>query len=101
MLTTTLSGSYGFPLCLYGITQHLALSREMTEHGERRKEMTTTMMMKKKKRRRSSEGENESTHANQEIESERWLQEGQEAKDVVLLLQDLGWCSFSHIAKAA
>ncbi|CAN6993618.1 unnamed protein product [Brassica oleracea var. botrytis] len=47
MQSTTLSGNYGFPLCIFGIAQQLSISREMADHDKRRKGM--------KKRRRSEE----------------------------------------------
>ncbi|KAL1208604.1 hypothetical protein V5N11_008080 [Cardamine amara subsp. amara] len=92
MLSTTLSGNYGFPLCISGITQQLPLplSKEMADHDKRRKEM--------KRKRRSEE-------MGVERVDELWLQEmreNEEVRDLVALLQDLGsWSFSSHTAKAA
>ncbi|XP_019057847.1 PREDICTED: uncharacterized protein LOC104810845 [Tarenaya hassleriana] len=97
MLPTTLSGNYGFPLCLSRITaQHLLdVSRETAEHEQRRKGMTT--VMKKKKRR--SEGENVPRDGESQLQE---MREDQEVKDVVALLKDLGWPSSPHhTARAA
>ncbi|CAH8387903.1 unnamed protein product [Eruca vesicaria subsp. sativa] len=98
MLTTTLSGSYGFPLCISGIAQQLSLSKEMADHDNRRKGM--------KKRRRSDE----STRQGEERMSverfdDLWLQEigeSEAVRELVALLQDLGsWSFSSYTAKAA
>ncbi|XP_010456411.1 PREDICTED: uncharacterized protein LOC104737850 [Camelina sativa] len=91
MLSTTLSGNYGFPLCISGITQQLSLSREMADHDKRRKVI---------QRRRRSEG----SHSGEE-DAERlqgMMREDKDVRDLVALLQDLGLWSFSsHTAKAA
>ncbi|CAN8301110.1 unnamed protein product [Cochlearia groenlandica] len=81
MLSTTLSGNYGFPLCLSGISQQqLSLSKEMADHDKRRKGM--------KKRRRSQAKED--------------MRESDDIRDLVALLQDLlSWSFSSHTAKAA
>ncbi|KAJ0261367.1 hypothetical protein HA466_0045020 [Hirschfeldia incana] len=98
MLTTTLSGNYGFPLCISGIAQQLSLSKEMADHDKRRKGM--------KKRRRSdesrSQGEEEmGVHRS----DEPWLQEigeSEAVRDLVALFQDLGsWNLSSYTARAA
>ncbi|CAN8244371.1 unnamed protein product [Cochlearia groenlandica] len=80
MMTSTLSGNYGFPLCISGIAQQLNLSKEMADHDKRRKGM--------KMRKRS------------EV---IWLQESEDVRDLVALLQDLCLWGFttSHTAKAA
>ncbi|CAN6806471.1 unnamed protein product [Brassica oleracea] len=98
MLTTTLSGNYGFPLCISGIAQQLSLSKEMADHDKRRKGM--------KRRRRSDES---TSHGGEEMGVERfhelWLQEMTESedfRDLVALLQNLGsWSFSSHTAKGA
>ncbi|KAG2311080.1 hypothetical protein Bca4012_025540 [Brassica carinata] len=99
MQSTTLSGNYGFPLCISGIAQQLSLSKEMADHDKRRKVM--------KRRRRSEEfrshGEEEMVGV--ERYHELWLREMRESEDVrdlVALLQDLeSWDFSSHTAKAA
>ncbi|CAN8252650.1 unnamed protein product [Cochlearia groenlandica] len=83
MSSTTLSGNYGFPLCISGISQHLSLSKEMADHDKRRKDL--------KKLRRSE--------SNVERFNETWLQENEDDRD---LFQDLGLCCISYYtAKAA
>ncbi|KFK27574.1 hypothetical protein AALP_AA8G401400 [Arabis alpina] len=91
MLTTTLSGNYGFPLCISGNAQQLSLSKEMADHDKRRKVM--------KKRRRSESQKVIGVERFEEI----WLQENEDVRDLVALLQDLGltWRFSSHTAKAA
>ncbi|KAF2560428.1 hypothetical protein F2Q70_00014691 [Brassica cretica] len=99
MQSTTLSGNYGFPLCIFGIAQQLSISREMADHDKRRKGM--------KKRRRSEES---SSHGEEEMVGverfdELWLQEMRESEDVrdlIALFQDLvSWSFSSRTAKAA
>ncbi|KAF2562269.1 hypothetical protein F2Q70_00014688 [Brassica cretica] len=98
MQSTTLSGNYGFPLCISGIAQQLSLSKEMADHDKRRKVV--------KRRRRSYESR---SHGEEEMGVERynelWLQEireSEEVRDLVALLQDLeSWSFSSHTAKAA
>ncbi|CAH8362415.1 unnamed protein product [Eruca vesicaria subsp. sativa] len=88
MLTTTLSGNYGFPLCISGIAKQLPRSKEMADHDKRRKVM--------KKRRRSDESMVE------RFDELLWLQESEDVRDLVALLQDLeSWSFSSHTAKAA
>ncbi|XP_010443840.1 PREDICTED: uncharacterized protein LOC104726632 isoform X2 [Camelina sativa] len=91
MLSTTLSGNYGFPLCTSGITQQLSLPREMADHDKRRKVI--------QRRRRRSEG----SHGGEEdAERLQGMREDKDVRDLVALLQDLGLWSFSsHTAKAA
>ncbi|XP_018467544.1 uncharacterized protein LOC108839235 [Raphanus sativus] len=97
MRTTTLSGNYGFPLCISGIAQQLSLSKEMADHDKRRKGM-------KKRRRRSEESR---SHGEEEMVGveryhELWLQEMRESEDVIALLQNPeSWSFSSHTAKAA
>ncbi|KAG2333477.1 hypothetical protein Bca52824_004657 [Brassica carinata] len=99
MLTTTLSGNYGFPLCVSGIAQQLSVSKEMADHDKRRKGM--------KKRRRSDEFRSFRSEGEEEmgVERELWLQEMRESEDVrelVALFQDLAsWSFSSYTAKAA
>ncbi|KAF8050735.1 hypothetical protein N665_1893s0002 [Sinapis alba] len=92
-MLTTLSGNYGFPLCISGIAQQLSVSKEMADHDKRRKGM--------KKRRRSDESRSQEMG----VERELWLQEMRESEDVrelVALFQDLGsWSFSSYTAKAA
>ncbi|XP_018445839.2 uncharacterized protein LOC108817610 [Raphanus sativus] len=104
MLSTTLSGNYGFPLCISGISQPLSLSKEMADHDKRRK------VMKKKIRRSEGKGESMRHGAEEEMGVERfhdllWLQEmgdSEDVRDLVALFQDLGsWSFSSHTAKAA
>ncbi|CAF2336217.1 uncharacterized protein LOC103845459 [Brassica rapa] len=103
MLSTTLSGNYGFPLCISGISRQLSLTKEMADHDKRRKVM-------KKKRRSEGKGASRRHGAEEEMGVERfheqlWLQEMRESEDVrdlVALFQDLGsWSFSSHTAKAA
>ncbi|KAL0735234.1 hypothetical protein Bca4012_011444 [Brassica carinata] len=103
MLSTTLSGNYGFPLCISGISQQLSLSKEMADHDERRKVM-------KKKRRSEGKGESMRHGAEEEMGVERFhellslqeMRESEDVRDLVALFQDLGSLSFSsHTAKAA
>ncbi|ESQ42305.1 hypothetical protein EUTSA_v10015113mg [Eutrema salsugineum] len=98
MLSTTLSGNYGFPLCISGIAQKFSVSKEMADHDKRRKGM---------KKRMRSEGKDESrSHGEEEMGVERfdelWLRENEDVRDLVALFQDLGfWSVSSHTAKAA
>ncbi|KAL0875741.1 hypothetical protein Bca101_025446 [Brassica carinata] len=100
MQSTTLSGNYGFPLCITGITQQFSLSKEMADHDKRRKVL--------KKRRRSEEsrshGEEEMVGV-ERLDELLWLQEMRESDDVrdlIAIFQDLvTWSFSSHTAKAA
>ncbi|EOA14285.1 hypothetical protein CARUB_v10027447mg [Capsella rubella] len=94
MLSTTLSGNYGFPLCIPGITQQLSLPREMADHDKRRKVI---------QRRRRSEGRDAClNHGEEGAEQLQGMREDKDVRDLVDLLQDLGLWSFSsHTAKAA
>ncbi|KAF8100427.1 hypothetical protein N665_0224s0014 [Sinapis alba] len=94
MQSSTLSGNYGFPLCISGIAQ------QMTDHDKRRK------VMKKRRRLEESRSHGEEEMVGVERFNELlWLQEMRESEDVrdlVALLQDLVWWSFSsHTARAA
>ncbi|CAN7121883.1 hypothetical protein BRARA_B01039 [Brassica rapa] len=99
MQSTTLSGNYGFPLCISRIAQQLSISKEMADHDRRRKGM--------KKRRRSEES---MSHGEEEMVGverfdELWIQqmrESEDARDLIALFQDLvSWSVSSHTAKAA
>nr|VDD20529.1 unnamed protein product [Brassica oleracea] len=88
MQSTTLSGNYGFPLCIFGIAQQLSISREMADHDKRRKGM--------KKRRRSEE-----SRSNGEEEMVG-MRESEDVRDLIALFQDLvSWNFSSRTAKAA
>ncbi|CAL9244364.1 unnamed protein product [Arabidopsis halleri] len=94
MLSTTLSGNYGFPLCISGITQQLSLTKEMADHDKRRKVI---------QRKRRPEGKHECmSHGEDDAERLQEMREDKDVRDLVDLLQDLGLWSFSsHTAKAA
>ncbi|CDY70355.1 BnaAnng33410D [Brassica napus] len=88
MQSTTLSGNYGFPLCISRIAQQLSISKEMSDHDRRRKGM--------KKRRRSEES---MSHGEEEMVG---MRESEDARDLIALFQDLvSWSFSSHTAKAA
>ncbi|CAA7025024.1 unnamed protein product [Microthlaspi erraticum] len=102
MLSSTLSGNYGFPLCISGIAHQSSLFKEMADHDKRRKGL---------KKRRRSEGKDECRRSGGEEEmtverlDELWVQEmreSQDVRDLVALFQDLGsWNFSSNTAKAA
>ncbi|KAJ0266654.1 hypothetical protein HA466_0006160 [Hirschfeldia incana] len=98
MLSTTLSGNYGFPLCISGISQQLSLSKEMADHDKRRKVM---------KKKRISEVKDESMRHGgverfHELLRPQEMRESEDVRDLVALFQDLGsWSFASHTAKAA
>ncbi|CDY09210.1 BnaA02g06360D [Brassica napus] len=88
MQSTTLSGNYGFPLCISRIAQQLSISKEMADHDRRRKGM--------KKKRRSEES---MSHGEEEMVG---MRESEDARDLIALFQDLvSWSFSSHTAKAA
>ncbi|CDY69677.1 BnaAnng31180D [Brassica napus] len=88
MQSTTLSGNYGFPLCISRIAQQLSISKEMADHDRRRKGM--------KKKRRSEES---MSHGEEEMVG---MRESEDARDLIALFQDLvSWSVSSHTAKAA
>ncbi|KAF8100430.1 hypothetical protein N665_0224s0016 [Sinapis alba] len=100
MQSTTLSGNYGFPLCISGIAKQLSLSKEMADHDKRRK------VIKRRRRLEESRSHGEEEMVGMERFDELlWLQEMRESEDVidlVALLQDLeSWSFSSHTAKAA
>ncbi|TKY67255.1 hypothetical protein E2542_SST10147 [Spatholobus suberectus] len=81
-----LRATHGVPLCLSGITNPLALSKEMADHDRRRKAM---------KRQRSANQE-KGTHTNLE---KIMAEEGGDLDDV--MLHDLFHCHLDLTAKAA